>query len=69
MLFKGSVSTTVPVSGISGIPDGERAEEGELAAVLDDAAHLCHSEPMAQLREDALVACVDQASCSDLEGT
>ena len=56
------------ICGISGIPDGVRAEESQFAAVLDNTAHLRHPEPMAQFCEDILVACVNQTSCSDLKG-
>ena len=61
-------AASTPVIGVSGIPKGVGAEEGQLAAVLNDAAHLHHLEPVAQLRKDVLVPCIDQAPCSDLQG-
>ena len=48
-------AASTPVIGVSGIPKGVGAEEGQLAAVLYHAAHLHHLEPVAQLREDVLV--------------
>ena len=50
--------TSCPVSGVSGIPDGVGAEEGQLAAVLCHAADLVHLHAVTQLGEDGSVSCI-----------
>ena len=42
-------TTSSPVSGVSGVPDGVGAQEGQLAAVLCHAADLVHLQAVAQL--------------------
>ena len=51
-------TTSCPVSGVSGIPDGVGAEEGQLAAVLRHAADLVHLQAVTQLSEDGSVPCI-----------
>ena len=46
------VSSSRPVSGVSGVPQGIGAKEGQLAAVLDHAADLVHFQSMTQLCEN-----------------
>ena len=46
-------TTSSPVSGVSGIPDGVGAQEGQLTAVLCHAADLVQA--VAQLGEDGSV--------------
>ena len=61
-------ASSIPVSRISSVPEGVGAKNGQLAAVLDHAGHLCHLEPVAQLCEDTPVSCIHNSSCSDLKG-
>ena len=68
LLFKASNSSSTPVCRVSGIPEGVGAEEGQLAAALDHAAHLPHLEPMAKFSENTLVPRIDQTSSAHLEG-
>ena len=51
-------TTSSPVSGVSGVPDGVGAQEGQLAAVLCHAADLVHLQAVAQLGEDGSVPCI-----------
>ena len=62
----GKIAAPVPVSRVSGIPDGEGAQDGQLAASFDYLAHFLHLHGVAQVSEQALVFCIYQASGSNL---
>ena len=58
------VSSSTPISGVSGVPQGVGPEEGQLAAVLDNAADLVHLHPMAQLGQHNPVPCINYSISS-----
>ena len=61
-------TTSSPVSGVSGVPDGVGAQEGQLAAVLCHAADLVHLQAVAQLGEDGSVPSVHNTPGPDFQG-
>ena len=61
------IARTAPVHGVPGVPDRVGPEEGQLAAVLYDSAHLCHLHGMAKLGKDCFVPGVDNSSGADLK--
>ena len=61
------VASSAPVHGVPGVPDRVGPQEGQLAAVLYDSAHLRHLHGMAKLGKDSFVPGVHNSSGADLK--
>ena len=61
------VSPSIPILGVSCIPECVGSQEGQHAAVLDDAADLVHLDAVAELGDDSFVSAIDHSSCANLQ--
>ena len=61
------VAPSVPILGVSCIPECVGSQEGQHAAVLDDAADLVHLDAVAELGDDSFVSAIDHSSCANLQ--
>ena len=60
------VASSAPLHGVPGVYR-VGPEQGQLAAVLNDSARLCHLHGMAKLGKDCFVRGVDNSSGADLQ--